>query len=267
MSESFSQRHGFRQLYEVPISIRNDAPDELRGEIVELAYECGLSPTPLRLIVCRTFRKRPDKNNWSEYPNIDGELRSLIDNCNWYRVYDAIEAIATSMRDIPFSYDYNKFETSLNEYFIENGIGWQLVKGMIEVRGGEIFEKSTHQATADLQEAGLGTASSELQEALRDLSRRPEPDITGAIQHAMAALECVARAATGDSRATLGDIMKRYRDLMPKPLDEAVTKLWGFASENARHINEGRIPAFEEAELVVTTVASLCTYLAKKKTA
>ena len=264
MSENFSQRHGFKQLYEVPISIRTDAPIELRGEVVELAYECGFRPISLRQVICRAFRKRPNKNNWSEYPNIDGELRSLIDDCDWYRVYDAIEAIAASMRDDPFSYEYEKFETELNEYFIENGIGWQLAKGLIEVRAGGAFERSTHQATADLQEAGLNTTGNELHEALIDLSRRPEPDITGAIQHAMAALECVARAATGDSKATLGEIMKRYRDLMPRPLDEAVTKLWGFASENARHMNEGSALAFEEAELVVTTVASLCTYLAKK---
>ena len=119
MSESFFQRHGFKQLNEIPISIRTDAPDELRGEVVELAYECGFRPISLRPVICRAFRKRPDKNNWSEYPNIDGELRSLLDNYDWYRVYDAIDAISTSMRDDPFSYEYEKFETGLNEYFIE----------------------------------------------------------------------------------------------------------------------------------------------------
>ena len=80
----------------------------------------------------------------------------------------------------------------------------------------------------------------------------------------MAALECVARVCCGDEKSTLGEILKRYRDLIPKPLDEAVTKIWGFASENARHINEGREPTIEEAELVVTMVAGVSTYLSKK---
>jgi len=53
----------------------------------------------------------------------------------------------------------------------------------------------------------------ELHEALDDLSRRPEPDLTGAIQHAMAALECVASDTYGNPKATLGDIIKRYPDL------------------------------------------------------
>jgi hypothetical protein len=264
MNDSFSKRNGFNQRRDIPITIRTEAPEDLRSEIVELAYECGFRPNTLRQVVCRVFKKRPDKNNWSEYPNVDHEIRQLIDNCDWYRVYDAIEGIVAAMKDTPYSFESDRFEVDLNNYFFENGIGWQLSDGKIEVRGGAIFEQATHRATSDLEGVGHATAGSELHEALPDLSRRPSPDITGAIQHAMAALECVARSYTGESKATLGEIMKRHRDLLPKPLDEAVTKLWGFASENARHINEGQTPTFEEAELVVTIVSSICTYLAKK---
>ena len=56
-----------------------------------------------------------------------------------------------------------------------------------------------------LDETGLKRAANEMREALRDISRRPEPDITGAIQHAMAALEATAREATGQSNPTLGN--------------------------------------------------------------
>jgi len=44
-----------------------------------------------------------------------------------------------------------------------------------------------------LETAKLETAKTEIREALNDLSRRPTPDITGAIQHSLACLECVAR--------------------------------------------------------------------------
>jgi len=46
-----------------------------------------------------------------------------------------------------------------------------------------------------------------------------------------------------------------------------VSKLWGFASENARHVSEGREPSFAEAELLVSVVAAAATYLAKKQPA
>jgi hypothetical protein len=93
-----------------------------------------------------------------------------------------------------------------------------------------------------LAKAGRTTARDEIHDALTDLSRRPNPDLTGAIQHGMAALECVARDACGDPKATLGDILKRHPDLIPKPLDTAIDKAWGFASEMGRHIREGREP-------------------------
>ncbi len=264
MSDSFSKRHGFHQVHEVPILVRTDAPGDLRAELLLLAYDSGFSPKSLRPVVCRALKKRPDPNNWSEDPNIRGEVRSLIDDCEWYRIYDIAEAIDSAMQKDPSSFKHEKFETELNEYFVENGIGWRLAEGRIEVRGAEVSEQSFQQAVSVLTDLGLTTAGKELHEAKNDLSRRPLPDITGAIQHSMAALECVARVACGDGKATLGDIIKRHSDLIPKPLDEAVTKVWGFASENARHINEGREPSFEEAELVVSMVAGVCTYLAKK---
>ncbi len=262
--ETFSSRHGFRQATNAEITVRHDAPHELRGVLVELAYSCGFGPKSLRSLVCRVLLKRLDPNNWSQYPNIDYEVRELIDNCNWYRVYDVAEEICHKMLEAPFSYDPDKFQAELNMFFFENGIGWQVTNGRIEVRGPEAVQETVNSTKTLLTSTGLKTAQHELHEALVDLSRRPEPDISGAIQHSMAALECVAREVTGNPRATLGEIIKRNSVLIPKPLDDAVAKAWGYASEHARHIREGRLPSYEEAELVVGLCASVSTYLVKK---
>ncbi len=118
-----------------------------------------------------------------------------------------------------------------------------------------------------LEEAGYEAAKRELEEGRRDLSRRPEPDVTGAIQHCMAALECTARIVSGDERATLGEIInRRAADLgLPRPLDNAIEKMWGYASEVARHIREGQTPTRKEAELVLGIAASLVTYLSQRR--
>ncbi len=63
---------------------------------------------------------------------------------------------------------------------------------------------------------------------------------------------------------TLGDIMKKHSDIIPKPLDEAISKIWGFASEQGRHLREKGAPKYEEAELVVGLVAVTTAYLIKK---
>ena len=259
MEDSFSRRHGFYP-EEKETKIRNDAPYDLRGVIVDIAYGKGFSPKTLRPIVCRALRKRPDPDNWSEYPNIDEEIRHLLDDCEWYKVYDVIEEIYHSA----YPAQTESFKTDINSYFREEGIGWQLISGKIEVRGEEGFEVGLNKAHQILDQSGLQTASKEIHEAILDLSRRPNPDITGAIQHCMASLECVAREVSGDQRATLGEILKRSQGLIPKPLDISVEKAWGFASEMGRHLREGRVPSFEEAELVLGLCASISTYLVKK---
>jgi hypothetical protein len=47
----------------------------------------------------------------------------------------------------------------------------------------------------------------------------------------MAALECVAREVSHDERATLGEIIQRHGAEIgiPKPLDTAIERMWGYA--------------------------------------
>jgi len=266
-SDTFSKRYGYHQPSQVYVSVRQDAPHEFRGVLINIAYECGFNPSRLRSVICKVLKKRPDRNNWSEYPNIDNENHYLIDECQWYKVYDIVEAIYKKIEEAPYSYELDTFEAEINEYFVENGIGWKLSNGKIESRGSEGYEEIISKTDNALLQAGMNTARSELHEAFSDISRRPNPDITGAIQHSMASLECVAREACGDPKATLGEIINRYKDLIPPPLDQAITKAWGYASENARHIREGRDPSYEEAELIVGICASVSTYLSSKEKA
>ena len=66
---------------------------------------------------------------------------------------------------------------------------------------------------------------------------------------------------TGNARDTLGALLKKHPEMLPKPLDQALDKLWGFASEYGRHIQESRNPSLAEAQLVVSTCSALITYL------
>ena len=257
MTDRFSKRQGYSP--EAPaITVRHDAPEELRGVIVDIAYEAGYSPYSARATVCRVLRRRENSDNWSAYPNVDNEVRGLIDDCEWYEVYDVIEALYGG------SEDNDRFETEINAYFQRRGIGWQLINGRIEARGEEAFEQAVVEARNTLASTGKETSARELHEALLDLSRRPSPDVTGAVQHALAALECAIREYTGNPKATLGVLLKNNPGLIPSPLDTAVEKLWGFASEQGRHLREGREPEYEDALLCVHVVAAVSNYLAKR---
>jgi hypothetical protein len=80
----------------------------------------------------------------------------------------------------------------------------------------------------------------------------------------MGSLECLARAITGDPRATLGEILKKHPDLLPRPLHEALSKVWGSASIEAHHLKGDQRPKREEAELLVGLTAMVATYWSKK---
>lgn len=147
---------------------------------------------------------------------------------------------------------------------MEKGIGWKLVHGILETRGEEAFEQEIKDVVDTLGEAKLDTTQNEIREALKDMSKRPIPDITGSVQHSVAALECLCREITGGKNLTLGKLINSNPQILPKPLDKVVSELFGFASEQGRHLREGGAPKYEEAELVVHLSASLCTYLTKK---
>lgn len=264
MSESFSKRNRYHQVHEAEITVREDAPESLREFIVQVAYECGFKPSTLRSIFCSALRKSPDRGNWSEYPNIDSEVSGLIRDCQWYKVYDLIEKIIEHGSEARYSYDIEKLTTELNEYFLENGIGWEISEGLIEARGPQHFQEAVRASVTSLRESGYQTAHNELQEAMHDLSRRPTPDITGAVHHAMGALESIARKVCGNDKLTLGEIIKKHPNIFPRPLDEAVSKAWGYASESGRHIKEGGTASHEEALLIVGLASTLCTYLSSK---
>ena len=71
-----------------------------------------------------------------------------------------------------------------------------------------------------------------------------------------------ARDLTGD-KGTLGQVLNHHPDLLPQPLDTALSQVWGYASNVARHVEEGSEPNREEAELVVGLAAVVATYLTR----
>ena len=258
MPETFSDRQGYRA-NDVEIIVREDAPDNLRYAIPQIAKGLGMSFTDIREIVCRILLVRPDPENWSEIPNVRGEVNHLIGTCLWFKVYDIAEALYDETR-----YDLKEtFAARLNGFLRENGIGWELLEGQITYRGSDVFTATTRQAATVLEESNRSRASIEIQEALRDLSRRPVADVTGAVQHAMAAAESTARDVTGQPKRTLGQLVSALD--LPAPLDAAVSKLWGYASDRARHVREGDSLDTTEAELLVSVAGALCTFLARRK--
>lgn len=266
---NFSTRQGLAPVYP-PISTRSVAPSRLRKQVVVAALNSELSTKKLRSIVCVQLQKAPNRDNNSN-SKMSREVNDLLLYCDWNLVFDIIEDIASVLS--PPSYFFSPmlhnelksnratFHKMINRVLQQEGIGLQLVDGKVTFRGEEPFEAIAHKAPSQLEDAGLPTAGNHLREAIRDLSKRPTPDLTGALHHSYAALECVARAVSGDEKLTPGDFVKRHYGEIPPPLDKAVEKLWGFASDKGRHSREGQEPNLAEVQLAVHVAASVATYL------
>lgn len=256
-TSSFSQRHGYR-MPDVEITIREDAPQVVRDAVLRIGYAFEVGPGRMRELLCDLLLRRPDSNNWSP-GNIEAEVISLVDSAPWFRIYDLAELLHQEVQERDFTNTIPAaFAARINEAFRELGVGWSMEGGKLVARGSRAFELSKTGTVEVMKQAGHLTAAEEMQEALADISRRPTADITGAVQHGMASLECVAREVHATNE-TLGPIISKME--IPRPLDQALHKMWGFASEQGRHIIEGRRPRFEEAELVVTVACAVSVYL------
>jgi hypothetical protein len=259
MKERFSKRLGLLS-QTAEITIRYDAPEEFRQYLFFLMQNYSHGLKRIREIVCIATKQAPNSNQWEENDFMKTEIEEKIVSCFWPYVYDLIEMFYDKLN----ASEKDDFSDSINEYFLIHGIGWKLSKGFIEYRGDDFFENDLKLAQTALKERHLDDSKKEIVEAIKDMSRKPDPDATGAIQHSIAALECVCRKISRDEKDTLGDVIKKHPNLVPSPLNEAISKIWGFSSEQGRHLREGRSPKIDEAELLVHLSASICLYLSKK---
>ena len=269
VGKPFSKRYGYRSAPE--ITVREDAPEALRSTVLAVAKRLDWGPTEMRDILCGALRVRPDRNNWSR-ENVQQEIEALAYGCEWFKFYDFVEALHSAMarndldqgRAGTAEADAPQLVDEVNDSLVDDGVAWQLVDGQIVTRGPEAFEAAVTTARDELEASGRPTSAQHIHEALGALSRRPTADLSGAVYHAMGALEAVARDVVGDNKATLGAIIKRHPDLLAPPLDNALSQIWGFASNAARHVVEGRAPTREDAELVVGLASTVATYLSKR---
>ncbi|HET6841119.1 MAG TPA: hypothetical protein VFK06_05450 [Candidatus Angelobacter sp.] len=268
MTVPFSQRHGFVPRQEL---IREDAPEIVRHQVYEFLSSRMRSEYSTTLeageeayqFVCTVLHRIPTNESTSAWRDV----RKLLNTCAWYQVYEVLEALYRITEDGTKNglAAAGIYEEDVNTMLQHENIGWKMKDGLLEYRGSESFEITVETAKSALDAVGRTTAREEIHKALEDLSRRPSPDLTGAVHHAMGALECVAKDVCGEEKGTLGDIVKRHPEKFPQPLGEAVSKLYGFASDKGRHIKEGGEPAQKEAELIVGIAATVATYLIRSE--
>ncbi len=242
-----------------PIGTRDDAPNDVRHGILILMRQCGLRMCQIHRAVLRALNV-PGSDATREDHVLLNEIEQAIKSCLWYQVYEIVECVYAALKTKSAA-EAQRFAKDVNALLRERGVGLELHGGAVEHRGDSQLYDVLANDKGLLIEGERTTALGELEEAFADIRRLPEPEVTGAIQHAVAALECLSRDLVGDNNITLGKLVKHYPHILPTTLANVVDKAYGFASDEARHLREGKEVNFAEAELVVGLSAAIISYM------
>ena len=252
--DSFSGRVGLRPM----AIVHDDAPLGFRHAVVgALKSEAILSEMIIGIVQRGTTLPRP-KGFLT-----DSVVMPMIEQCEWWQVFDVAElGFAAIHAERLLGPDKAKaYERTINEACRVNNLGWQMDAGSFFVVASTAQHESATCVIDDLDAKGLKTSAGELREAHVDLSRRPQPDISGGMQHAGAAIECLSREISGDAKLTLGEIIKKHDDLFPGAYRKMAEAMWGIVSNQGRHLKEEGEPTLEEALFVVGSITNLAAYL------
>src|SRR5713226_8937061 len=184
--QPFSKRQGYSGQPK-EIAVREEAPKDLRFAFLEITrallreYRGDYKETEIRDVVAVTLNKWLDPGVW-HYNEVWQQVTDAVYGCEWFRVYELIEAV-NSYFDRTAPAAAQRFTEQVNDCFVEQGIGWQLVHGEISTRGDEAFESTVKTAVRALEEDSKPTAAGHLRFALSALSAMPTPNTSGAVAH------------------------------------------------------------------------------------
>jgi hypothetical protein len=251
---SFSERHAIPKK-EIPITIRNEAPQNLRSFVVDLyqKYNFRLNPPYKNIIVLL----HNIQNNFTVTDESGRKLyyiQDMLRLCEWNIFYEIIEEIMHVLQENNQT-AYEEFEEELNIFFNANGIGYKAVDGLIEVRGDQITEETYQRAIDSLDKAGKLDEKEELKKAYSCISHRENPDITGCLQHLRPVVDNMLR--TGIPKELNQYIWKTNFDDAYSLITEVV---FNYTSDKGSHAGKGKHIEIEQAYFMTAIVSALTNY-------
>lgn len=215
-------------------------------------------PSSQRAVICKALRVRPDQYNWSEYPNINQEVDSLIHDCEWFTFYDMCEKIAQNMASDPFEEEFNKL-------LREEHVGYQMQEGKLLKTGSKEFDEAVSESRVELGGPRFAVASGQFEKALTFRNSMP-PDYPNAVKEAVNAVEGMLQVVVNMPGTALPTLLSNLQPPLPSSLKKLYDGLYayGSASEGARHASVGgHLSTAEEAEFIIHTAAAAIRYVIK----
>lgn len=214
------------------------------------------------------------------------ELNKWVLDGEWYVCYDLLEFVYDEMKDLgafepePMSFAYSMnygsprqdlekdFQDAVNELLEIEGSGYRFINGEISPITNEVEIGSLEQSLD--QENDFAGARKHVEQALKLISKKPDPDYLGTCRESILAAESAAKKVAGSEDGTLSDAIKelqKTRGLHPALVD-AWKKMFGYSSDEKgmRHAGaeEPVIVDFAFAKYMLVTCSAFVNYLAEE---
>lgn len=189
------------------------------------------------------------------------DIKEIIMNNVWYRVYDLLEFINNAM-------NWGKtFEKGLNEIFEKENAGYRFIDGKIAPITQKEEIKTIEDAINNSNDNGI---KEHLQKALTYLSDRTNPDYRNSIKESISAVGVYCRKLTAESTLDKAFVnLKKKGFVIPTMLQTSMEKLYFFTNgkDGIRHelMNDGNGVEKEEAYFMLVACSNFINYLKIKE--
>jgi hypothetical protein len=192
-------------------------------------------------------------------------LKKWFFGCEWFEVYDFIEAIVQSENESRAQ----RFKDACNKVLEIDLSVYRFVDDVLAPITNDLEADEVESALTSANDLGLHGAENHIRSAVEKLAVRKNPDYRNCIKESMSAVESIARLMSGDPKATLGAALKVLKGRMGlhSALEQAFTKLFGYTSDE-EGIRHGMLGApnleFEDAKFMLVCCSAFVNYLLVK---
>lgn len=270
----FSERYGYKSVREV--IQKESMDDDLKNRLWSCIYKNyfihyfnGLSSFKNGTrSLWKNFYKKPihEFSPISEKINLT-RLNDFYKKSHWYEIYDLIDEIITLYEDqfIPVK---ELFILEINEILKQERSAYRVISE-------KVTEITSEQEIQSIENALENTNSysgvqQHLNQALKLMSDRQNPDYRNSIKESISAVESICKIVTNDEKATLGKALKIIEDkfgLHHPALKGSLSQLYGYTSDGdgIRHamLEESNL-SYIDAKFMLVACTSFINYLIEK---
>jgi len=278
----FSERYGYKPVRE--IIQKESMDDNLRNGIWSLftiylwnqvdysSYQShgNINTSNLKTLIIAywlNFFKQPIDTIPIQFEKVLYKVRSSFFNCEWHEVYSFIEE---TLENYPRELKKNKefFTKELNNCLEKENSAYRIINN-------EITPITSEQEIQSIEDALVNTnpysgVQQHLNQALKLMSDRQNPDYRNSIKESISAVESICKIVTNDEKTTLGKALKIVEDKfgLHPALKGSLSQLYGYTSDadGIRHamLEESNL-SYIDAKFMLVACTNFINYLIEKK--